>query len=70
MELVLERYQAPEDSPVPQDMWANHIIEAIQAFLRWHLAYNADRSPDEVAASFVDLILAHAEPKTEYLGKD
>lgn len=70
IKLVLERYQVPEESPVPQDMWANHIIEAIQAFLRWHLAYNADRAPDEVAASFIDLILAHAEPRAQYLGKD
>ena len=70
IKLVLERYQAPEGSLVPQDMWANHIIESIQAFLRWHLAYNADHTPDEVAAYFVDLILAPAEPRAQYLGKD
>ena len=70
IDLVLERYQVPEGSPVPQDMWTNHIVGTIQAFLRWHLAYNADRRPDEVAAYFVDLILATAEPRAQYLGKD
>ena len=70
IEMVLDRYQAPEGSPVPQDMWANHIVESIQAFFRWHLAHSVDHTPDEVAAYFIDLILAAAEPRAQYPGKD
>lgn len=70
IERVLERFQAPAGSLVSQNMWANHIIESIRAFLRWHQKYFDDRTTEPVSAFFRNLILTTAEPEDCFLRKD
>ncbi len=61
--LVVDRYEAAITSSVPLVVTVNHMVESSVAFLRWYLDQNDDRTPEQLASFYIDLILATAETK-------
>ena len=62
--VISERYQERERSPVPLDLSATHMLEAMYNLILWYLDNLATYTPEQVAAMHVDLIVRATESST------